>query len=600
MDKVNDNDQEVEEVKSFNTVLSPTLFSLYVNDMPKIPGVNYALFADDTAFYASSRSPARLTSLLQRAADSLGDWFNRWRIEVNSDKSVAILFTSKNGGLQHTQNNYDKIKLFNKPIQWSENAKYLGVTMDSRLNFHRHIKTVRFGIYYIIFVVDMANKVRPELVTSWIVNNPELVYDEASGIIFCTKCETSFKATKKGNVDRHINGAIHQGRRQNTEKEFYFDLKLCGAYRTVSLNSALVLTGILPLDLRIREAAELYRARKGLTRALPDDREVEVASRYTESPHPALCQELSFTSLPDREALERYAVQQVNMYTDGSKIEGKVGASLSTWKGEREDRAIKITLANYCTVYQAELLAIHRATEEIKRRGEASFGIFSDSRAALETLTNRGSLHRLALEARRNLQAAFDQGKDVSLFWVKAHAGLAGNERADELAKEAALSSGRRADYDRCPVSFAKRFIREETLAEWAGRYASGSTASVTKVFFPDAVAAYRLVRKIQPTGAVTQLMTGHGGFSSYLHRFKCKDNPSCICEPSKEETVEHLITECPVHDYARIKCEAEMGVPIKWENVRASRNTCERPAAATHTAGDAVRPPRLHPAVPS
>lgn len=37
-----------------------------------------------------------------------------------------------------------------------------------------------------------------------------------------------------------------------------FAQKLCKAYRTVSINSALVLAGILPPDLRVREAASLY------------------------------------------------------------------------------------------------------------------------------------------------------------------------------------------------------------------------------------------------------------------------------------------------------------------------------------------------------
>lgn len=69
----------------------------------------------------------------------------------------------------------------------------------------------------------MAKNTRPEIVKSLILNNLELVYDEASGTIFCTKCETSLTATHKSNVDRHINGAVHQGRRQKPEEEFYTD-----------------------------------------------------------------------------------------------------------------------------------------------------------------------------------------------------------------------------------------------------------------------------------------------------------------------------------------------------------------------------------------
>lgn len=65
---------------------------------------------------------------------------------------------------------------------------------------------------------------RQELIQSWIVNNPELVYDPASGLIFCTKCETHVTATHKSSVDRHIKSALHQGRRQQrSQEEFYLD-----------------------------------------------------------------------------------------------------------------------------------------------------------------------------------------------------------------------------------------------------------------------------------------------------------------------------------------------------------------------------------------
>lgn len=94
---------------------------------------------------------------------------------------------------------------------------------------------------------------------------------------------------------------------------------------------------------------------------------------------------------------------------------------------------------------------------------------------------------------------------------VKVRAGLLANERAAELAKNAAVSSRRKPDYGLCPV---KRFLRKKPIEEWAERYASGSTAYVTKLYFSDAAAAYNLVRNIKLTGRVTQLMMGHGGFS--------------------------------------------------------------------------------------
>lgn len=102
-------------------------------------------------------------------------------------------------------------------------------------------------------------------------------------------------------------------------------------------------------------------------------------------------------------------------------------------------------------------------------------------------------------------------------------------------------------DYDLWPVSYFKRSIRNVSLDVWNQRYNDGATASTTKMFLPDAKLAYGVVRKFTATSVTTQVMTGHGGFSEYLNRFKCKENPGCACDPDLTETVQHILFECPI-----------------------------------------------------
>ncbi|GBP15624.1 Probable RNA-directed DNA polymerase from transposon BS [Eumeta japonica] len=74
---------------------SPLLYSAYTNDVPRpsSSGVQLALFADDTALFTEIGIGAPDSpSSLQRAIDELGQWFRKWRIEVNPDKSAAIQF----------------------------------------------------------------------------------------------------------------------------------------------------------------------------------------------------------------------------------------------------------------------------------------------------------------------------------------------------------------------------------------------------------------------------------------------------------------------------------------------------------------------------
>ncbi|CAH2109322.1 unnamed protein product [Euphydryas editha] len=90
----------------------------------------------------------------------------------------------------------------------------------------------------------------------------------------------------------------------------------------------------------------------------------------------------------------------------------------------------------------------------------------------------------------------------------------------------------------------------------------------VTKLFFPDAEEAYGVIGKIKVDRFVTQVLTGHGGFSEYLYRFKCKDSPSCVCDPGCPESVLHTLLECPIYDYERHKLEKQIEIKMTKENL--------------------------------
>ncbi|CAH2107429.1 unnamed protein product [Euphydryas editha] len=149
-----------------------------------------------------------------------------------------------------------------------------------------------------------------------------------------------------------------------------------------------------------------------------------------------------------------------NIFTDDSKIEGKMGAALSVWSGATETQILRLVLPSYRTVYQSELLAICRAARMAAENLAGSVEIYSDS-ALEQALENPKALHPVAVEARGFLRNALLQNKCVSLFWIKAHEGLEGNERADYLPKEVALKFKRSFDYDTFPVSFVKRSLDE-------------------------------------------------------------------------------------------------------------------------------------------
>jgi hypothetical protein len=95
--------------------------------------------------------------------------------------------------------------------------------------------------------------------------------------------------------------------------------------------------------------------------------------------------------------------------------------------------------------------------------------------------------------------------------------------------------------YNSFPLSFAKRHYKTVTVNEWQNIWRTTSNASQTKLFFPS-ISDRLSLKTLQPNYVLTQFLSGHGNFGSYLKRFKLRD--TCDCGLA-QETPFHVILEC-------------------------------------------------------
>lgn len=112
--------------------LSPTLYALYTNDIPNTEATTLALYADDAAYIATSIRTSHAIAKMQRTPDALPDWLSKWRLSINVDKTQALSVG--------TRLTVPSLRLEGKLIRWHDTVKYLGVTIDRRLNMGAHTK----------------------------------------------------------------------------------------------------------------------------------------------------------------------------------------------------------------------------------------------------------------------------------------------------------------------------------------------------------------------------------------------------------------------------------------------------------------------------
>lgn len=116
--------------------MGPTLYLLYTADLPLTEGVIIGTFADDTAALAVDACPIKASEKLQVSLDNISNWLRVWRIKANETKSVHVTFALRRDTCPH-------VKLNGIEVPQVSDVKYLGLHLDRRLTWRKHVFTKR-------------------------------------------------------------------------------------------------------------------------------------------------------------------------------------------------------------------------------------------------------------------------------------------------------------------------------------------------------------------------------------------------------------------------------------------------------------------------
>ncbi|KFM80483.1 Hypothetical protein in type-1 retrotransposable element R1DM, partial [Stegodyphus mimosarum] len=427
------------------------------------------------------------------------------------------------------------IKWDNDSIPSVEYFRYLGVVWDSNLTFNKHTDGVRNT------VLDMSQKLM-RTARRLYSNHPALLKMIYMGAI------ERYALFGSGAWGPRLSNSKFRERLNSIQRPFV--LAITKAYKSVSTLSAQVLAGLLPLDLAATKEYAKFQMRTRDTLVCvasatfdPNDYEVDIDLWHE---HPA-------TRISIPYSLQKPCGDEMEIYTDGSGLEGRVGAAFVVLYYGVEIHEERYRLGDLNTVFQAELFAIKKALEWCVqfRKGKYT-SIHTDSLSSLLALTNTSHRHFL-VNGIKDLYRQAITTQTVKFKWIKAHVGHHGNELADDRAKRATLKE----EVDFClptPKARFTRRLRDLLLREWQTRWESSEKGRHTFQFINKVC-----TKVLHGNHYINQVLTGHGRFPHYLARVGLGSSEQCDCGSGVGDAL-HYLLECDLTRATREKLRFDRG----------------------------------------
>lgn len=122
------------------SVLGPLLYLLYVESLSTLKiSAKYYMFADDTVLMFYHRDIVQLQSEINKNLETFHRWLCGNKLVVNEEKTVYMLFSSKHREKDITNIN---VRINGKVVKRVQHYTYLGLTIDDKLNWGRHIDSI--------------------------------------------------------------------------------------------------------------------------------------------------------------------------------------------------------------------------------------------------------------------------------------------------------------------------------------------------------------------------------------------------------------------------------------------------------------------------
>jgi len=198
------------------SILGPTLFTIYINDLPRCTRLKTILFADDTTFIHSAKDIDTLTYETNIELKAIQNWFTQNALTVHPAKSNYLIFNNKRIStkprliLNDTEINQCGELLKQKSIT------YVGIEIDDQLSWKYHKQKVLNKLRSNHYLISSNKQQLPTKMLITLYNaiiRPHIEY----GLILWGHTNTKKIEIMQRNIIRSVNN-LHRAAHTN----FYF------------------------------------------------------------------------------------------------------------------------------------------------------------------------------------------------------------------------------------------------------------------------------------------------------------------------------------------------------------------------------------------
>ena len=159
------------------SILGPLLFILYINDIVNCSDLLlFILFADDTNLFCSSDDIWKLMHIVNSELANISNWFRANKLSLNTKKTNFILFGSKQ--IPNTGDKFS-VSIDGYVLQQVEFTKFLGIFIDEKLNWKKHIEHIAIKISKGLGALGRVRNILPQKALLMLYNTmiyPYLTY----------------------------------------------------------------------------------------------------------------------------------------------------------------------------------------------------------------------------------------------------------------------------------------------------------------------------------------------------------------------------------------------------------------------------------------